>query len=381
MISMDTAAIGLWLALSLLPELGSAQLKSLQQLLAATAGGTTLTETAARAAGMSPALWHQLDEFRHGRFPPAIAPLIDRCLRWAGQPNHHLLTWNCAAYPPLLREIAEPPPVLFVAGSPDVLALPQLGIVGSRSPTADGRKNARQFAAQLVAAGYQITSGLALGIDAESHRGALDCHGVTIAVLGSGLDCIYPPQNSTLAASIVERGALVSEFLPDAVPEAWHFPRRNRIISGLAHGVLVVEAAKRSGSLITARLAAEQGREVFVIPGSIHNPMARGCHLLIRQGAKLVETVEDVLEELPPLLCWEQQHAAQANTAEAVGNATQLSDETRHVLACIAYDPVPVDMLVLRSGLALPELYAQLLQLEMLALIERQAAGYVLSRR
>ncbi len=213
------------------------------------------------------------------------------------------MTWDSAAYPALLASIPDPPLALFVEGDADVLALPQLAVVGSRNPTAHGRDTAVQFAAHLARSGLAITSGLALGIDAASHRGALQAGGRTVAVLGCGLDTIYPRENEPLAAAITAGGgALVADLPTGTAPLKQHFPRRNRIISGLSVGTLVVEAALRSGSLITARLAGEQGREVFAIPGSIHNPLARGCHRLIRQGAKLVEDADDIFVELGALL-------------------------------------------------------------------------------
>lgn len=298
------------------------------------------------------------------------------CLRWAQQPGQHLLPIEHPHYPPLLREIADPPPVLFVRGNVEVLALPQIAIVGSRSPTADGRKNARLFAAGLSAAGYLVTSGMALGIDGEAHRGTLECDGVTIAVLGSGLDSIYPESHTGLAAKIAERGAVVSEFLPGVRGRPANFPQRNRIISGLAHGVLVVEAAEQSGSLITARLAGEQGREVFAVPGSIHNPLARGCHRLIRQGAKLVESVADILDEISALLHWELERAVEQKTES---EKRRLPRPLREVLAHVAYDPVSVDTLLQRTGCELTALYGHLMQLELGGFIHNRGDGYVLS--
>ena len=214
---------------------------------------------------------------------------------WLGQPAHHLLVWSDADYPPLLREIADPPLLLYVIGRREALASPQLAIVGSRNPSPMGRENAQAFAKSLAGAGLAITSGLALGVDGAAHRGALAAGGHTIAVTGTGLDRVYPARHRELAHAIAARGALVSEFPLGTSPRPENFPRRNRLISGLSLGTLVVEAALQSGSLITARLAAEQGREVFAIPGSIHAPQARGCHALIRQGAKLVETAQDIV--------------------------------------------------------------------------------------
>jgi DNA processing protein len=295
--------------------------------------------------------------------------------RWAQQPRQHLLPYHDPRYPPLLRQIADPPPLLFVRGDVEVLSRPQLAIVGSRRPTADGRRSARQFAAGMGAAGYVITSGLALGIDAEAHRGALDSKGITVAVLGMGHDNLYPASHDKLAAQIAEEGAVVSEFAPEVPGHPWNFPQRNRIISGLAHGVLVVEAAQRSGSLITARCAGEQGREVFALPGSIHNPCAHGCHRLIRQGAKLVESVEHILEELPALVQWERQCGAITR-----GKRSALAPSLRKVLRHIAYDAVSVDSLQHSTGLTLSELYANLMQLELGGYIVLEGGGYVLSR-
>jgi DNA processing protein len=293
--------------------------------------------------------------------------------RWARQSETHVLTLDDPSYPPLLRETRDPPPVLFVRGNVDVLSLPQIAIVGSRRPTADGCANARAFAAGLSRAGYVITSGMALGIDTEAHRGTLACDGITIAVLGSGFNHLFPPKNQGLARKIAERGAVISEFLPDVVPQTFTFPQRNRVISGLAHGVLVVEAAEQSGSLITARLAGEQGREVFALPGSIHNPLARGCHRLIRQGVKLVERVDEILEEFPALVEWERERVNASTTGRA------LTKRQQHLLEHIAYDPVSVDVLLQRAGGDLPELYANLMKLELGGHIVNRAEGYVLS--
>jgi DNA processing protein len=368
------------LALALLPGLGAARHKTLHQLLVATNDGDALTCDAVVAAGFTSALWHDLQLVLQDKTPVAVSTQCDQCLEWAQHGGHHLLTLASPQYPPLLYEIPDPPPLLFVRGQVDVLALPQLGIVGSRSPTADGRKNARNFAAKLAGAGYLITSGLALGIDGESHSGALAGGGRTVAVLGTGLDRMYPRKHAALAEQIIEHGALVSEFLPGTDAYPGNFPQRNRIISGLAHGVLVVEAATQSGSLITARLAAEQGREVFVLPGSIHNPMARGCHQLIRQGAKLVETVSDILEELPALLDWERERVLEDAAVNAsADHRPGLTAATRRVLAQIAYDPVPVDALVQQSALDVATLYTHLMTLELAGLITKRAGGYVLS--
>ncbi len=219
-------------------------------------------------------------------------------IAWLSQEHAHLVTIDDVRYPALLRQIADPPPLLYVRGDVAALARPQIALAGSRNPTAGGRRNAREFATALSRCGLAVTAGLALGIDASAHLAALQAGGLTIAIMGTGVDRIYPSQHRQLAHDIIRSGALVTEMPLGSGPSAENFPRRNRIISGMAAGVLVVEAGIRSGALITARFAAEQGREVFAIPGSIHSPLSRGCHALIRQGAKLVEGTADILEEL-----------------------------------------------------------------------------------
>lgn len=282
------------------------------------------------------------------------------CLAWRdASDRHHLLDWASPDYPALLREIPDPPLLLYVDGELDVLQRPQLAIVGSRKPTAGGRDTARQFARALAQAGLVITSGLALGIDAAAHDGALDAAGHTVAVLGNGPDRVYPRRNARLAAAIREHGAILSEFPPGTPPLANHFPRRNRIISGLSLGVLVVEAALRSGSLITARLAAEQGREVFAIPGSIHNPLARGCHRLLRDGARLVECLDDIGSELGALF------ELYRDEPVAAAPGTTVDGEQDRLLRQMGFDPVSIDTLVERSGLTAERVSSILLLLEL----------------
>lgn len=232
--------------------------------------------------------------------PPAdtLLALIDKTVAWASQPGNHVLTLADAAYPAKLLEISDPPIMLYVKGQVALLTAPSLAIIGSRDATAEGLGNAERFGDALSQAGLTIVSGLALGIDAMAHKGALRGKGSTVAVIGTGADLVYPARNRELAHKIAENGCIVSEFALGTPALEGNFPRRNRIISGLAQGTLVVEAAARSGTLITARMAAEQGREMFAIPGSIHSPLSKGCHQLIRQGAKLVESAQDVLEEL-----------------------------------------------------------------------------------
>jgi DNA processing protein len=290
-------------------------------------------------------------------------------LRWLERDGHHFVTWGSAQYPPLLAQLDDAPVGLFVRGDPAHLSVPQLAMVGSRNPTPAGRDNATSFAAHLARCGLGITSGLAVGIDEASHRGALDAGGTTLAVCGTGLDIDYPAANAGLAVEIAQRGALVSEFPLGTPAVKANFPRRNRIISGLSLGTLVVEAAVRSGSLITARLAAEQGREVFAIPGSIHNPMARGCHRLIRQGAKLVETADDIFSELRAALRGivlpEPAEAAPKRPAAPPAAAPVLDKEYEILLDALGFEPASVDTLVTRTGLAADEVASMLLILEL----------------
>ncbi len=310
----------------------------------------------------------------HQSRPEASGPgaAAEKGLRWLEHPHHHLLTWNSQAYPPLLAEIPDPPLLLFVQGQLESLAMPMLAMVGSRNPSPGGRRAARDFAAGLVEAGLGICSGLALGIDQESHLGTLEAGGVTVAVLGSGLDCLYPRRNASLAREISARGAVVSEFALGERAVNWHFPQRNRIVSGLSRGVLVVEAALKSGSLITARLALEQGREVFAVPGSIFNPNARGCHQLIKQGAALVESAADLREELCLL------PGLTLMPADPVALVVELSDQEKQVLKCIGYEPVPFDSLVRETGLESQQLSPLLMGLELRGRLTRVAGGYTL---
>jgi DNA processing protein len=299
------------------------------------------------------------------------AVCVDADLAWAQRDGNHLLCYDDDAYPALLREIPDFPVLLYASGNLDLLRRPQIAIVGSRNCTPGGAQNAFDFAAQCAASGLVVTSGLALGIDAAAHQGALSIDGDTIAVTATGLDLVYPPRNRKLAASIVERGLVISEFPLGSPARRAHFPQRNRIISGLAIATLVVEAAQRSGSLITARLAAEQGREVFAIPGSIHNPQTRGCHQLIRDGATLVETTRDIAGELGSLFDFARQ---QQSSARAEGEIA-LDDEQRALLDSIGYDPVNCDILVQRSGLTIDKLSSMLVTLELNDLIQSAPGG------
>ena len=290
--------------------------------------------------------------------------------QWTQASDQHIVTLADTAYPRALLDIADPPTLIYVRGRLDLLQRSALAIVGSRNPTPQGIKNAENFSAALAQSGLIIVSGLALGIDTAAHLAALSVQGDTIAVIGTGIDRIYPARNLDLARRIVKQGCIISEFPLGTPAVAYNFPRRNRLISGLARGVLVVEAAAESGSLITARLAGEQGKEVFSIPGSIHSPQARGCHKLIKQGAKLVETVQDILEELD----WHDQPSEKGQasasppltpsvTVTATGQEAQTDAD--ELLALIGFDPCSIDELAARSGLSIEILSQRLLQLEL----------------
>lgn len=322
-----------------------------------------------------PDLTDFLGKLREADYPAAVQQQVDACEQWCQQSGHHVLTCLSPDYPPLLAAIPDRPPLLFVRGNPGVLGLPQLAIVGSRKPSSAGKRLATRFARELSLAGYVVTSGLALGIDAASHEGALLGKGRTIAVLGTGLDRVYPERHADLAAAISEQGALVSELLPGSGPLGWHFPRRNRIISGLSHGVLVVEAALSSGSLITARMAAEQGREIFAVPGPVESPQSRGCHRLLRQGAVLVEDIADILAETGGLRAWEENRCSMAQSAGP--GVAALDEVSSTILAQIAYNPVSVDALAAGLDMSIAQLLPCLLQLELAGLLECRAGSYV----
>ena len=317
------------------------------------------------AAGLS------ADKARRLAEPDAAA--IDGILNWLDPGDQTLLMSGDPDYPPLLDGIRDAPLFLYVKGDVASLALPSLAIVGSRNPTQGGRDNARGFARHLADLGFTIVSGLAEGIDAMAHEGALDSGRPTVAVMGTGIDRIYPARHHELAHRISESGALLTEYPPGTPPKRQHFPERNRILTGLALGTLVVEAAQKSGSLISARLAAEQGREVFAIPGSIHNALARGCHRLIREGAKLVETADDILAELAPLVS--HLLVAEAIPARDEKESDTVNEEHQNLLNTMGFDPVSVDSLLPISGLTIGELSSMLLILELEGKIEKLPGG------
>ena len=360
----DDASLTAWLRLTLIPGVGGETQRTLLKTFGLPEAIFASSLGALRGAVGGPLAERLLHQ------EPASAAAIDAALNWARQPGNRLLTLADSAYPQALLRCADPPVLLYVKGRVELLNRPALAIVGSRNATPQGQADADAFAAALCAAGLTIVSGLALGVDTAAHRGALGAlgrdfadmqAGSTIAVIGTGADRIYPARNRDLARLIAEHGTIVSEFPLDTPALAGNFPRRNRIIAGLAQGCLVVEAAARSGSLITARLAADVGSEVFAIPGSIHSPLAKGCHHLIRQGAKLVETAQDVLEELR----WPV--AADAKKPDVDDTASQEATDplTARLLLALGHDPCDVDSLVGRTGLTPETLLAMLLQLEL----------------
>jgi DNA processing protein len=300
---------------------------------------------------------------------------IARDLAWLAGPGRSLLTAKDPRYPPPLAAVPGMPPALFVEGDPLLLTHPQVAIVGSRSATSAGRETAFDFAARLAAHGFAITSGLAAGIDAAAHRGALAAGGVTIAVCGTGLDRVYPAEHRALASAIAASGALVSEFPTGTPPRSQNFPRRNRLMSGLARGVVVIEAAARSGSLITARLAGDQGREVMAVPGSIHNPLTRGCHRLIKDGAALVENVDDVLAVLgisAPAGAMER--AAHAGDGGKIPSDA-LDSDAEMLLNALGFGPADLDRLLERTGLPAHSVISKLQLLELEGRVESLAGG------
>lgn len=308
---------------------------------------------------------------------------IESDLLWLADPNHHLLCWDDDAYPVLLRRISNPPAALFVDGDPGCLWQPQIAVIGSRNPTTGGLEHARDFAATLARQGMTITSGLASGIDTAAHVAALDVGALTIAVNGTGLDKVYPASSRNVARRIRTQGAMISELPLGSPPKRQHFPSRNRIISGLSLAVLVIEAGLNSGTLITARKAAEQGRDVFALPGSLNNPMAKGCHRLIREGARLAETTSDIMQELGPLAAELQMEIRQRldlgedSPEKPVRTQEILLDDTdyRRVWDVLAYDPKPLDVIIEQSGLSAREISSMLLMMELKGMIKNQGNG------
>ena len=364
---LGDAEFAAWFRLLETPGLGRS---AVRRLLAACG-------TPAHVLAAPPATWRQILGVKPAQAlevtPPKFEQRLAAAQAWlAASPEHHVITLADADWPALLLQSADPPLLLYVQGHPSCLQQASIAVVGSRQATAQGCDNARAFSKTLGSSGYWVVSGLAQGIDAAAHEGALDGPAGTIAVVGTGLDQVYPSRHRALALRIAAKGALVSEYAPGTPPLAEHFPQRNRIIAGLSLGTLVVEAALRSGSLITARLASEAGREVFAIPGSIHAPQSRGCHALLKQGAKLVESAEDILDEL-------QGVAAGPTTAESASpaNAADAAVETDDpILEALGLDPVTLDALLARTGWPTAELNARLLELELQGRLARLPGGF-----
>lgn len=358
--AMDREEVAAWLRLLETPQVGR---ESARRLLAAfgSPDAALAASTAARREVVASETAKALEQAHEG-----LAALVDTTWRWLSDGStgpRHLLTLGDANYPDLLLQAADPPLLLYVQGSTTLLSAPGIGVVGSRNPTPQGKGNALAFSTELSQAGWTIVSGLALGVDGAAHEGGLAGPGQTVAVVGTGLDRVYPKRHLELARRIAQQGAIVSEYSIGTPPLPANFPQRNRIIAGLTRGTLVVEAALQSGSLITARLASEAGREVFAIPGSIHSPQSRGCHALLKQGAKLVESASDVMDEFPA-------KAAPARAAPVV-DTDEASSAADPLLHALGFDPVSLDALVARTGWPAPELNARLLELELMGEVAR----------
>ncbi len=365
-----------WLTLWRTPGVGSAALTHLLAHYGDASAAVAAGPSAWQRAGIFP---RGAEDLVNAPFPPDIEP----DLRWLERDGNNVIRLGEPAYPERLAQVSGAPAVLFVKGDLDALSHPQLAIVGSRNPTRAGAQIAREFAAALASKGICVTSGLALGIDAAAHEGALAGGGLTIAVAGTGLDRVYPARHRALAERVAAQGALVSEFPVGVKARAEHFPRRNRIISGLSLGTLVVEAARQSGSLITARYAAKQGREVFAVPGSIHNPLTKGCHQLIREGAKLVETLDDILLELAGQLSAylatepvPTPHPAACPQSSEESTPLSVADPAHAaLLRAVDFAPTPIDLIIERSGLTAEAVSSMLLIMELQGLVAAETGG------
>lgn len=353
-----------WLTLIRAPGLGGVGMRALLQQTGSARAACDHIRRFRQSAGLDQAALDWIESPDSAR--------LEADLAWLAQPNCRLLRFDEADFPPQLDTIPQPPAALFVAGDSARLLGPQVAIVGARSASAQGLATARDFGRTLSRSGLTITSGMAEGIDAAAHAAALEAGGKTIAVVGTGPDQVYPRRHAELASKIVEHGAIVSEFPPGTEARPGHFPRRNRLIAGLALGTLVVEAGLQSGSLITARLAAEAGREVFALPGSIHNPLAKGCHRLIREGARLVETAAEVIEALVPAaqaqgadLRARLEAADPSNGAAPRAPARMQDPDYASLLAALGDSPASLDELAERTDLAPAALSSMLLLLEL----------------
>jgi DNA processing protein len=356
-----------WVTLTRAPELDVASLPRALETLRHARGIVEASDASRAEAGIPAAAREFLSSTQ--------AALRGTERAWLENPDHHVVPFTDPHYPALLRTAERHPIALYVIGNPEVLNDPQLAIVGSRNPTPQGQETALEFSEYLAGRGLAITSGLALGIDSAAHRGALRAQGITLAVLGSGVDVIYPRSNQPLAVEIQRQGALISGFPLGTPPRREHFPQRNGIIAGLCLGTLVVEAARRSGSLITARLAANQSREVFAIPGSIHSPLSRGCHELIRQGAKLTETAHDILRELNFSAFFALTAGAPTEPAAAAKPASGMDKEHKILLDALGFDPADLDVLVVRTGFKAEAVSSMMLILELEGHVQAAPGG------
>lgn len=370
---MTSEALRAWLTLYFTPRLGPKGLARLQ----AKDNLENIVHSSSSALSALGFTSAQIEYVRNGS-----AKHVEQCFEWQQQrEDNHIVCLQDIDYPPLLKQVSAPPAILFISGQRNVLAKPQIAMVGSRNASVDGLASAKSFASSFAERGLVVTSGLALGIDGHAHDGALQAKGETIAVLGCGLQNIYPARHRQLAERIRHQGALVSEFHPSIQPKAANFPRRNRIISGLSVGVMVIEAAEKSGSLITARYAAEQGRDVFALPGSIHHPQSRGCNALIKQGACLVQSVDDVLNEIESLLRWSdinkplQVQPKQNDWVEQIDSKQQLP--FADLLANVGNEVTPVDILAQRTNIPVHEVMLQLLELELSGHVVAVSGGYI----
>ena len=356
-----------WITLTRAPALNAANVLAALERLETASGIVAASEALRERAGIPAAARDFLRQIGCG--PDAAER------KWLQNERHHLLPITDPRYPKLLRSLTDCPIALYVAGNIDALCDPQLAVVGSRNPTPQGRDTAFDFAHYLAQRGLAITSGLAQGIDAAAHRGALAAQGITVAVLGNGIDVMYPRRNRNLSEIIERHGALISEFPLGTAPRRAHFPRRNRIIAGMTLGTLVVEAAYRSGSKITARAANDCGREVFAIPGSIHNPLSRGCHELIKQGAKLTETPDDILSELNFSAFFANDSRAAATGAKRNSGPSGMDKEHKILLDALGFDPADLDMLVVRTGFKPEAVSSMMLILELEGHVQAAPGG------
>ncbi|KTD07369.1 DNA-processing protein DprA [Legionella jamestowniensis] len=347
------------LALNKIPSIGPRTIAKLLQKWPNLEELFCLTQQQMEQAGLSPRMAQSIKSFNFKE--------IEADLHWSEKNHHYLISIEEAHYPALLKEIADPPMIIYARGDLACFKQPAIAIVGSRKPSVTGCETAHRFAMELATYPLTIVSGLALGIDAQAHEGCLQAKGKTVAVLGTGIDCLYPRQHQLLAEKIAHTGLLLSEFPLKTPPIAGHFPRRNRIISGLSLATLVVEAAVQSGSLITARFALEQNRDVLAVPGSILNPQARGCHYLLQQGAKLVTSIQDILEEL-------NLDSKQVNQTNAT---LSLATDNKNLVKCIGFEITTVDQIMARSGLGIEEVVSSLATLELKGLVKAIPGGYM----